>query len=697
MRLSATLQKIGSLIFLGTVFLLPLFFLPITSEFYEFNKLVLIVLSASIMLLIWTGSMVLNRQVRLVRSPLGLPLLALAGAWILSTLLKTPNRVDALIEPGQTSTIIALVVFFFTSINLIRTKKELETAIYVLLASIGLLAIITLLWGTGLLPQIIPVAFAKIPTWTPTGTPLGTLLVFIILLPLQVILILRDKGNSTKTLLLSLSLLGSVIAGGVMTYRLFASESVYRPAFLPQSAGWAIALEAIKVSPLLGTGPSTFLSDFSRFRPINFNLTPYWNVRFSSASNYYLQLISTVGILGIAAYIFVVSKSARLFIHALKSTSESPFRMLALACTASLMTLFVLQLATPVSLITMFIGFLLLILIVVSFRLMGSSLVHEDNIDIVAATDTGIRSPILPWIGFGLSLLLIIPTFYGLFRVYQAELHFQKALLAAAENQGKPTYDNLLAAMRANPFKDSYRVAYSQTNLLIANSSATQENLTNEDRQTITTLIQQAIREAKNAVALNPTKVTNVENLAAVYRNLVSFAEGADVWTVASYRQAIQLDPVNPNLRIALGGVLYSVKNYDEAIRLFQQAADLKPNLANAHYNLASAYREKNDLRNAVLAMQTVVNLVDRSTADYTKAVSELDDMRRKLGETTTPAAAAPATPAQSELQTPQPLPSPKITPPIELPSELGPETGTTPTPAAVTPSPTTPTPAPLP
>jgi tetratricopeptide (TPR) repeat protein len=231
--------------------------------------------------------------------------------------------------------------------------------------------------------------------------------------------------------------------------------------------------------------------------------------------------------------------------------------------------------------------------------------------------------------------------------------------------------------MATNPYRDNYRVVYSQTNLLLANSIAGKKDLTESDRSTVTQLIQQGIREAKNAVALNSTKVTNVENLATIYRNLLNLAQGADSWTIASYRQAIILDPVNPNLRVALGGVLYSLKNYDEAINFFRQAIDLKPNLANAHYNLAAAYREKGDFQNAYNSMQQVIQLVDKTSADYTKSSEELEQLRQKLG------AAANATPTTNTqpatLTTPAPLPSPIVSPKIKLPESFSPEAPATP------------------
>jgi len=680
---SSMLQKIGFAILIGTTFILPLFFLPITSEFYEYNKQYLLIISSTVLLLIWAVSSVLERKVRIIRNPFTLPLLAIVASWIVSTIAQTPNRTEALIDPGNTGTIVALCIYFFSSVDLVRTKKQLDLLLNTTLASFSLLSVLTILWNTGLMGKILPWAAFQNPLWSPSANPLSTFTLLIVLLPLLAVFIVKQKENSSKTLGLSIAALLFIVASGMIAYRVFRIPA-NRPIFLPQSTSWSIAMESLKISPLLGTGPGTYLMDFTRFRPVSYNLTQNWAVRFTSSSNFYLQTLATVGLLGLLAISFLVIKVASLLAKVAKSSSESALHIPALSSLISALLILVSMFFLPPTITAYFLLFTLMIVTVAALKLTGSSMVHEANIDIVAASESGVRTPILPWVFLVLSLALAIPGSIVFAKAYYAEILFQKALTAAAQNQGKNTYDLIYAAIRANNLKDSYRVAASQTNLLLANSAASKKDLTAEERNTITQLVQQAIREAKNAVTLNPTKVTNVENLAGIYQNLLNFAQGADEWSVASYRQAVLLDPTNPNLRISLGGIFYARKNYDEAIRLFQQAADLKPNYANAYYNMSAAYKEKKDYQNAYLAMQNVVNLIDKTTPDFLKAQGELEDLSKLIGAQT----AVPSQPVKSELEAPKALPSPKVNPPLNLPSDLGPQVTTTPAPQA-SPAPT--------
>ncbi|KKU63829.1 MAG: Tetratricopeptide [Candidatus Amesbacteria bacterium GW2011_GWC1_47_15] len=694
MKTVLPLQKIAFFIILGTILLLPLFFLPVTSEYYDFNKNALLIISSSLLLIILTVSFVADKQVRIVRSPLTMPLFFLLAAWVVSAFLRTPNRFDAFFDPGQTGTVIALVIFFYSAINLVRSKRELELlALFTVLSGV-LLSVLGILWASNLLPQVLPWEFLKSPVWSPTGSPITSMVFILSLIPFLIIMLVREKPGTKKALGILVAILLTVLSSGLIAYRIFKPGSAFRPVFLSQNTSWAIAMRALEVSPLFGTGPATYVSSFTRFRPISYNLTPTWALRFTSSSNYYLQLLTTVGLTGLVVYLFLVYKTVQLFSRALRSSSESPVKLLAITSTSTALILFALQLFLYPTLSLLFLLIAMLVIATLAFKHLGSSLVHEANIDIVAASDTGARTPILPWVFLGGAVLFLVPALYQFGRVYAAETLFSKALVFAAANEGRQTYDTLISAMRLNPYKDSYRLAYSQTNLLLANSAATKKDLTADERNTITQLIQQSIREAKNAVAVNPNKASNLENLAAVYRNLLNLAEGADVWALASYRQAAVLDPVNPNITINMGGILYAQKNYDEAIRLFQHAVDLKPNHANAYYNLSAAYREKGDFKNALVNMQSVVGLIDRNSPDYERAVSELEELRRRAGETTAAQPQGPL-PAGTELEGPSPLPSPIISPPIELPEELGPETTSSPAPTTGTPTPaptTTPT-----
>jgi tetratricopeptide (TPR) repeat protein len=275
---------------------------------------------------------------------------------------------------------------------------------------------------------------------------------------------------------------------------------------------------------------------------------------------------------------------------------------------------------------------------------------------------------------------------YFISRAYAAEFYFNQSLVALNQNQGTQTYNLMIKSIGLNPYRESFRLNYSQVNLALANAIASKTDITDQDRQNISALVQQSIREAKTAVSLNPTSANNWSNLAFIYRRLINFAEGADQWSITAYQQAINLDPFNPQLRLSLGGVYYSLQNWDEALRQFEISVQIKPDFANGYYNLSAVYREKGDFAKAANAMETALTLVPADSQDYQKAQEELTALKKKLGEKAEKAAETPS----ESLAQPEPAPT-GIKPPLELPEEAQPEITPTvepsPTPALPSPS----------
>jgi len=202
--------------------------------------------------------------------------------------------------------------------------------------------------------------------------------------------------------------------------------------------------------------------------------------------------------------------------------------------------------------------------------------------------------------------------------------------------------------------------------MALASGIANKKDLTDADKKTVTQLVQQAINEGKSTVVLNPSRAGNWEILAQIYRSVMPFATGADQFTIQTYTQAVILDPVNPNLRISLGGVYYALGKYDLAIESFKLAVLAKPNLANAHYNLAVAYKAKKDYDNAIIEINNVLGIVAKGSSDYNLAKAELDNLQKNK-----PAASS------DTLTAPKPIGTSNIKPPITLPQEATPPAST--------------------
>lgn len=648
------LDKLINWLIVILVFLLPLFFLPITSEFYIFNKQTLLIFVSGFLLILWLVKMVVSQTLTFRKSALDLPIILFALAFITVSLMSVPNKVIALTAPTGVGTILALTLIYFVITNNLESSS-IRQALSAFIISITLLGLVAIYQFLGIGEALTSIPWLKNRLFTPTGGSLILVSILIVGLALSVSFFLRHFNR--KSWLASIFTGGAsiIIAVGLILtiYQLLPGKPTSL-VFLSYQDSWAIAIESFKQSPFWGVGPGNYLSAFNQFRPVGFNRNSYWDIRFGNASSFPLELLTIGGVVVLLAYLFLLLRTAWLGFNIYQKEKEHFPLLIGLAA---------------VIILPWFISSNLLLLSF-TFIFLAIAACSTDKEQM-----TKISARTFSWVVLGIGLLLIIPSFYLWGRVYAADIAFRDSLNALEKNQGVQVYNSQIRAIALNPYNLNYRLAYSQTNFALANSLASQPELSDQDRNNITQLIQQAIREAKVATVLNPTDAVYWENLAQIYRNLINFAQGADQWTIAAYQQAILTDPINPRLRLNLGGLFYGIKDYDSATLQFQYAINLKPDFANGYYNLASAYREQEKYQLAYNAMQVVLNLIPIDSPDYQKAKNEADELAKKLPakeEVSQPEAKEKE--EQPALTEPSPLPSPVIQPPIELPEEVAPD-----------------------
>jgi tetratricopeptide (TPR) repeat protein len=616
MKLLNALEKI---LVLAVVIFVPLSFAPVFLAPFDPVKLTVLTFLISLLIIIFCLKVIIRKSVFSSSGNFDRPILLLTLAYLAAAIFKTPNKMEAFFLPGTASVILLAAVFFFLAKNLANKKQVLSSGLF--LGAVAV-AVISLLAAAGVLAKIpqLP-AFVKDTAFSPLGSKLAEAIFLASLFPLGVGLIFSAQEMVKKTFwLVSLGIVTLALALSAFTLLPGKPGSPTLPAW---STSWSIAIDTLKSSPVLGIGPGNYLTAYNRFRPLSHNQTALWAYKFTGSRSFVLTLISETGLLGLLGLALIIFSLAKNFKH----LEIYPALSLSLA---------------------LFFGFLFpsnLSLILILFGLLAlTALVKESSFPLPGSLPFFLAAPIL-------AAILVLAYFGN--RALKAENTFKKSAEALAKNEGKSAYDQMRQAITLNPYVDRYHLSYSQVNLALARALAQKKDLTDEDRNTVTQLISQAIREGKSGVALNRQKAANWEILARTYQSISAFAQGADSFTIQSYNQAIALDPINPNLRISLGGVYYALGRYDEAIDTFKLAVLTKQDLANAHYNLAIALREKGEIKKATDEMNTVLSLVGKDSADWETAKKELEKLE--------------------SLTAPQPAEKPVIKPPIELPQEATP------------------------
>lgn len=653
-------EKAAQGVLAAVVFLLPLVFVPFFADGYDFGKQIFLLTALFLVWLIWLGGIVSTGKLEYKKSRYLAPALLATTAFILSALVNSSNKTQSFAVACGAGAMILGVLFYLLLDNLIKRK----TVMWALLASSLVLAGVRLVLFMDNFTS--PINFPSLNlsltrAWSPTGSLIAQTVFALVVLPLGFGLMyeyLKQRKFPWAGAVFLINTL-NLVSLGLGFYLLTTSA---KPVLLPQGTAWAIGLEGLKNGRFaaFGLGPGQFVNAFTAFKSLSFNSSEYWNLRFASSSNWLFQLLTEVGLVGLLSYLFL---AWRIFKDSIKVFRQPRLSYGGLAVYLSLIILLVVQLFIPLN-------FFLLALM---FVLLG--IARDEEVKTLDFTPMGKIGwlAVLPPLAFWVVLLF----FGGKWAL--GSYYFLSSLKAAAANDGVKTYNLQIKAIQTDGSVPAYRIAYSQTNLALANSLAAKKDLTDQDRNTITQLVQQAIREAKAAVAIDPRSATAWENLASLYRNLVNFAEGADQWSIASYQQAINLDPLNPRLRLDLGGLYYSQQNWAQAANLFAQAVNLKNDWANAHYNLANALKEAGDLANAKNEYEVTQTLVTAGSADYQKVTTELEEIKKRLPTPTpTPTntqakkATPTPTPTAETLQTP-PTPAEGINPPLELPNG-GPE-----------------------
>lgn len=640
-------------------FLYPIFFLITTQEFYNLNKFYLLAGVVLIYLAILTFEFITIKKITWKSLSFQKSIIFFLLAYAASVVFSSPNKVEALLDPRA-----GIGVFLALSVLYTILSQHAKKASYLKLLFIGsiILSILNILFFLDPFKNIsLPPTFQFLKTsaFTPAGSLLDLALFlgfFAILTIVNILTAKKDKlygGSIDPSQAFGLSVI--MISLFLTLYSLLTplTKGGLQPLLPPASYSWYTSVETLKQpkSAIFGVGPGNFVSAFTRAKNPSYNQAPFWNLNFTVGRSFILQIWAETGILGLLAFGLLI------FLLVIRIRNSPP------ATKFPVLYLIIIFLFFPVSQPALFLFFTTLAFVEDQASEEGEQKVKHINLSDSIPILLGVAT---------FSILLIGFATYLLGRSVLAEYNFKKSVDAISSNNAGPVYETLRRSIQLNPYIERFRASFANINIVVANNIAAKgaDKLTDQDRQNITQAVQVAISESKAAVALNSEKSVNWENLAIIYRNIINTAQGADGWAIASYQRAIVADPVNPGLRLNLGGVYYSLGNYDDAKTMFEQAVNLKPDWANAHYNLAWTYFQKKEYKKAVEEMQASLNLIDPKSDDYKKGQKELEDFKKNLSEEAAPD--EEEKPKAEELTLPSP--APEITPLIKLPEEASPE-----------------------
>ncbi len=646
------INSIAAVVIAVAVFLLPVFFLTNTTEFFIFPKQILIITITFLLLTLYCIKSLIERRLTFVKNPLNLPIATFAIIVLFSSYMS-PSSIPSV---PQAIFVVGCALLFFAITNIVQEKQNFKIILLSLLFGTLIATILSTLASFGI--HLLPFEVTKNELFNTFGSSMQMIGFVTPLLILSIVVFLvnyRKRGPVVfRTPLITTHAIAAILFSvsiGVAIYQITSAREL--PVLLPFDHGFQLALASISQdasrmlpSFLFGSGYGMFSVIFTKFHLASFNALPSWSLTFAYSSSFVLELIATTGILGILSYFFIIVK----FVRSHERMTISPLFL-------SVAAILILSFLIPFSFPLVALIFILMALYIVSLKISKKAKSVEEIV-VSLVTNGGFlefneptskkSSAVLPIIFTVLAAGFIAYVLFffmsregfgakGLYHYVVADMTFAKSLQPEALTDGQETYDLQIRAIQTYPYRaDFYRI-FSQINLALAtnlvNSQQDAPTVSEDIQEAILQQLQQAINASRQSVIFAPESALNWRNLGQIYRNLIGVGQDAEQFAIASYNQAIALEPTNPALRIELGGIYYQLNEYNLAQQQFQLAIELKRDYANAYYNLGHTLEEKGDLATALQQYQIVAQLVTNDDKSIELINQEIATLQTRIGE----------------------------------------------------------------
>jgi len=640
-------------IFVG---LLPLWFLPITSNVLDFNKQFLMIGLLTIALVAWLVKLLTQEKIRWHKGLVVVLFLAFVIIYGLATIFSL-RPYDSLmgLDNDLSRSLINLIYFFIFFLLLVNSK--ISKLLTIFLASSAIVGIIGLFQILDIF--IFPWNFTKAASFNTVGTITSLGIFLAILLPLVFGLLPRAKKwfkgflvalfilslviillLNLRTLWIITAIAMAIIIGFWLAKREVLSDKnlvwltipviilafcliflIFKPGpflnlnlpielGLSYQGGWDVVKEVIQHSPILGSGPETFVYNYSLYKPESINQTIFWNIRFNNAPAEILSLLSEIGILGLIAFLGLIT------IFLLKVFKNLASREIGLF--SSWLTLMISWFFYPQNITLMFVFWLFFAFLVIASR------DEKKDIKIVNLRASG-KTALVASLGFIILIIMVIGFLYLGGSRFIAEAKYKSGLELINKGSLDSGIDKVVQATSINPYQDKFYKNLAQLFLVQINQNLNDPELTQQERENrIQMGINNAISSAVKATTLNPKNASNWIIQGSVCRNLIALRDWAGTWAIESYKKALTFEPTNPFIytEIALTHITQAdflrgqegqeeqIADYlNKAIEAYNEAIKLKSNYSLAHFEIALVYYRQGKTAQAITEFARAVAL----------------------------------------------------------------------------------------
>ncbi len=665
MKTIVLVEKINKTFLYLAVFLIPIFFLPFAQDYLEYPKQTLLLVLVTVSLGAWFLKQILQKKI-IIRK-IGLihyAILALLASFLLSAIFSLWPKASFFGFPLDiTDSFVSFVIFAFLALliaNSFQEEKDLSFLVMLLIGSGALASAFGIfqLYRIFLFPAknlqnilfntigafggvavlsalLLPISlFYFFKTSGPRKTIIG---VSALILLLSIIVVnFKTAWNILILIVLILSVFGArdvkgkagvgwtVVTMGLLTISLFFLFFPLRFPIFPiipteVSPSFSSEVDILKgvfsggvKNIFLGTGPSTFIFDYSKFRSPLLNQSIFWGNRFYRGDSVLFDWIITKGILGGMAIIFLMAGILYALIKSfLKNGQQKNNFFIKNALFASMIGMILLGPFYAFNFVLWFVFWVFLGILLACDEIKKNT---EIRLEQSSAKMTGTTLVFLVIFFSGISLFF----FQG--KRYIADVNYLEGIRFSHINDLDRAISKIeKKAIGLAPDIDVYWRDLGQMYLAKADYISRDKNLSPQERADLAqSAIKKGMEAVNKAVNIAPANVANWNIQGFFFRNLIGIEKAGEL-ALASYRRAISLEPASPFAYGEMGRVYILLaqdfskkqmsKEQDEslsfAVSALNRAIELKTDYAPAHYLLAVVYDQQKNIDGAIKQLET--------------------------------------------------------------------------------------------
>jgi len=630
-------------------FLLPLVFQPFLSDPFALPKATILRIMTLLIFAVWLTKVLREGKINWQKTPLNSPIIMFLSICGLSMLFSVSPRLSfwgmhGFYFEGFLS-FLCYAMIYFIAVNYVTDKSRILKTLLIATVIVSVYALMQasgitfFVWrGTQPYPRV----------WSTFGNPnfLGPYLIMVI--PMYLIFLIKAETVKTKlrySLFTLLSLLALIftysraawlgMAVGITVFTLMVDKkqlkanlffiigiiifstvltSIYprlylrpeersttmkpiveravstvdlkEPGVTARLSAWETTIKMALKRPILGFGLDTLGVSFRRFMSKDYEKLAG---RFSTAGyahNEFLQYVATMGVVGLAAYLFLLFTFFGMLIKASRKKEKN---LLASGLTAACVALLVnnqfgFSTIVPATLLWFFFG--------LGVNLSGGEK-REFHFSLPVTTKYLIRSAVSVVTGL-LCLFclrfLVASRFDRLAQDSQADRNWEQAIVLQEKS------------VKFSPFEGSYRMHLAKIYQEMIGNAKTVEEKEKFFRKSRDEYQKEIAAYPYHALAFNGLGVTYI--YANAFLNKKTSSEA-----IRSFEKAIEFDPYFIEAYSNLAAVIYQQGEVKKAIELYEKTIELRPEVALSYYNLGNLYAREGDYSQAIRYWQKTLRV----------------------------------------------------------------------------------------